>query len=105
MTDNEPISERYAKVGRAWALADYEASRLEKCRSARLAEHINAHSGLAHNKAEALVKGGTYWIEYNEEMVAKRRDANLLKVEMDALRMSHGEWQSQAANERLIAKM
>ncbi len=89
-----------------WAKADYEASKMEVQRSARLAEHIIAQGDkIALNRAEANVKAGAAWQAYNEDMVLKRREANLLKVQMEALRMSYGEWQSEEANERVQARL
>jgi hypothetical protein len=70
-----------------------------------LAERILACGEMAHNKAEALVKASSAWKEYIQETVTKRHKANVLKIELEAKRMAYGEWQSAAANERLIAKL
>lgn len=105
MSENEPISEQFAKLGREWADAEQAASLLEDCKSSVLAERILACGDMAHNKAEAMVKASLAWKDYVEETVNARHKANVLKVELEAKRMEYGEHQSMAANERLIARM
>ncbi len=106
MDSNLPLSDQYAEIGEKWARADFEASKMEVQRSARLAEFIIALGDkIPHNRAESQVKASADWQKYNEEMVTKRRDANLLKVQMEAMRMAYGEWQSQSANERVQARL
>ncbi len=105
MDSNETLSEQFEKMGIEWADADAAANLLEDCKSAVLAERVLSAGDMAHNKAEATVKASAYWRDYVERTVEARHKANLMKVKMEALRMRYGEWSSNAANERVQARL
>ena len=58
------------------------------------------HADLAVSKAEAIVKSSVEWTDFVEKMVSARKQANLLKVQLEYLRMKFSEWQSENATKR-----
>lgn len=105
MSDNRPLSEIYSEIGASWVDADAAANLLEDCKSAFLSQKMLLHPDVAVNKAEMLVKGSREWEDYIHKTVAARKRANLLKVQMETIRMRFSEWQSQEANERVQARL
>ena len=105
MDSSKPLSEQYAEIGAQWADADAAASLLEGCRSAFLSQKMQFMGDKPINRAEATVKASAEWRDYNEKMVNARKRANLLKVQMETLRMRHSEWQSEEANNRAQARL
>lgn len=109
MSDTRPISQIYAEVGEQWALAKARADILEDTRSAflsqKIMEHQSRNSDLAYNKAEAFVKASLEWTDRIHETIEARKEANLLWVKMESIKMAHSEWQSQEANERMQARL
>jgi len=97
---NLPWSEQYRIVARKWVDADAAASLLEDTKSAFLSQKMQQHAGAAVNKAEMLIKGSPEWADFVEKMVAARKQANLLKVQLEYLRMKFSEWQSENATKR-----
>ena len=100
MQDNRPISQIYAEEGAKWAEAEALASILEDTKSAFLAQKIAELGDMAYNRAEALVKASKEWADRVKETVDARKQANHRKVRLESIRMAHGEFQSEAANER-----
>jgi len=109
ITDNRPLSEIYREAGEEWAAAKAKADILEDTKSAHLSQMIlrlqASNSSLAHNRAETEAKASVEWTEYVHEAIEARKEANLLWVRMESVKMAYGEWQSAAANERLVAKL
>lgn len=99
VTPNLPWSEQFRIVSKSWVDAEAAASLLEDTKSAVLSERMQAHPG-AINKAEATVKASPEWRDYVERIVKARKAANLLKVQMEYLRMKFNEWQSHEATKR-----
>lgn len=97
---NLPWSEQFRIVAKQWVDADSAATLLEDTKSAVLAGRVQAHSDLAINKAEAIVKSSPEWKDHIGKIVAARKAANRLKVQMEYLRMKFSEWQSEEANKR-----
>jgi hypothetical protein len=97
---NLPWSEQYRIVARKWVDADAAASLLEDTKSAFLSQRMQAHADLAVSKAEALVKSSSEWTDFVEKMVSARKQANLLKVQLEYLRMKFQEWSSENATRR-----
>lgn len=97
---NLPWSEQYRIVARKWVDADAAASLLEDTKSAFLSQRMQSHADLAVNKAEMIIKGSPQWADFVEKMVAARKQANLLKVQLEYLRMKFSEWQSENATKR-----
>jgi len=105
MDSNKPLSEQYAEIGAQWVDADAAASLLEDCKSAFLSQKMLLYAGQPLNRAEAMVKGSTSWVDYVEKTVKARKAANLLKVQMETLRMRHREWVGEDANRRVEARL
>lgn len=100
LNPNLPWSEQFRIIAKQWVDADAAATLLEDTKSAILAERIQAHPDLAVNRAEAIVKSSPEWKDHIGKIVAARKAANRLKVQMEYLRMKFSEWQSDEANKR-----
>ena len=109
MSDNRPISEQFRVVAKSWVDAEAAASLLEDTKSAVLSERMQAllreEPGLAVNRAEATVKASDEWKEWITGMIEARKKANLLKVQMEYLRMRSGEQASYEATKRAEMKL
>lgn len=97
---NLPISEQFRLTARNWVDAEAAASLLEDTKSAFLSQKMQAYADMPVSKAEALVKASPEWREYVEKMVAARKQANLLKVKLEWIRMKFSEAQSFEATRR-----
>lgn len=102
---NLPWSEQYRIVSKQWVDADAAASILEDTKSAVMSERVMALGDMAVNKAEATVKASIEWKNHVESIVKARRAANLLKVQLEYLRMKFAEWQSAEATKRAEMKL
>lgn len=100
MSANLPWSEQFRVVAKQWVDADSAYSLLDDTKSAVLAERMQAHADLPVNRAEQLVKSSPEWRDHVEKIGKARKAANLLKVQMEYLRMKFSEWQSQEASKR-----
>lgn len=102
--DNRPLSEQFRLVAKRYVDAEAAAKILEELKTARLSELIGDQmrqdAALPYNKAEQLVKSSTQWQNYIREMVAAKKAANLLKVQLEYIRMKHSEWMSAEATQR-----
>tara|TARA_R110000868_G_scaffold409123_2_gene694124 strand:- start:332 stop:646 length:315 start_codon:yes stop_codon:yes gene_type:complete len=99
MTDIS-LSEQFRIVARKWVEADKAATMREETKSAFLSQHMLALGDMAVSKAEMTVKGGQEWAEYIKAMVEDRSAANLLKVQLDYIKMQFQEQQSHEASKR-----
>lgn len=97
---NTPISEQFRVVAKKWCEADAAASLLEDTKSAFLAQKISEQGDMPHNRAETTVKSSPEWADYIKTLTDARKQANLLKVQMEYIRMQFSEWQSHNANKR-----
>lgn len=106
---NEPYSEQFRVVAKRWVDADAAATLLEDTKSALLSERvqslIRSEPGIAINRAEAAVKASDEWKDWIGGMVEARKKANLLKVQMEYLRMKFAEWNSHEATKRTEARL
>jgi hypothetical protein len=104
MDSNQPISEQFRLAGEAWSDAERAASLMERTRDAVFSDMIGKllgeNIGMAVNKAEIAARSSPEYREFVTKMVQMRRDANLLKVQMEVLRMRFQEWSSHEANAR-----
>lgn len=105
MDSNLPISEQFRIIAKKWVDADSAANMLEETKSAFLNQLMLAQGDMAVSKAEMLVKASTEWKEYVENMVNARKAANLLKVQLEYIRMQFYEWQSHNATRRAEMKL
>ena len=97
---NQPISEEYRVVAKNWVDAEAAASLLEDTKSAVLAQKMAALGDMPVSKAEMQVKASDDWTDFIEKMVEARKRANLLKVQLEYIRMRSSEWSSFEASKR-----
>lgn len=102
---NEPISEQYRLRAKQWVEAEKAASILEECKSAFLSQKMAALGDVPVSRAELNVKASPEWEDYVKSMVAARSSANLLKVNLEYLRMKGMEIQSAEATARAEARL
>jgi hypothetical protein len=105
MDSNLPISEQFRIIAKRWVDADSAANLLEETKSAFLNQLMLAQGDMAVSKAEMIVKGSPEWKEHVEQMVEARKQANLLKVQLEYIKMQFYEWQSHNANKRAEMKL
>lgn len=105
MDSNLPISEQFRVIAKKWVDADSAANMLEETKSAFLNQLMLAQGDMAVSKAEMIVKASPEWKEYVESMVNARKAANLLKVQLEYIRMQFYEWQSHNATRRAEMKL
>ena len=105
MDSNLPISEQFRIIAKRWVDADSAANLLEETKSAFLNQLMLAQGDMAVSKAEMIVKGSSEWKEHVEQMVEARKQANLLKVQLEYIKMQFYEWQSHNANKRAEMKL
>src|SRR5678816_4081521 len=101
---NEPISEQYRVVAKRWVEAEAAASILEDTKSAVLSQQMVALGDMPVSKAEMLTKANPEWTAHVKTIVEARAAANLLKVQMEYLRMKSGEQASFEATRRAEMK-
>ena len=105
MSDNLPLSEQYRLIAKRWVDADAAATLLEETKSAVLSRNMAALGDMAVSKAEMTVKASAEWTDYIEKMVAARKQAALLKAQLEFIRMRFNEWQSAEATKRAEMKL
>lgn len=102
---NEPFSEQYRVVAKKWVEAEAAASILEDTKSAVLSQQMIALGDIPVSKAEMQTKANPEWIDHVKKIVEARAKANLLKVQMDYLKMKAGEQASFEATRRAEMKL
>lgn len=100
MDENRPLSEQFRVVAKQYVEADAAASLLEETKSAVLSQRMAALGDIPVSHAERTVKSSAEWVEHVTKIVEARKEANLLKLKMEWLRMKFSEWQSEAATRR-----
>jgi hypothetical protein len=105
MSDNLPLSEQFRLVAKKWVVAEAAASLLEDTKSAVLSQQMQALGHMPVSKAEMTVKASAEWGEHVGKIIEARKSANLLKVQMEYLRMKGSEWQSHEATKRAEMKL
>lgn len=105
MSDNLPISEQYRLVAKRWVDAEAAASVLEDTKSAVLSQKMVALGDMPVSKAEMTVKASDDWKDHVQSIVDARKHANLLKVQLEYLRMKSGEQASFEATRRAEMKL
>lgn len=98
--DNRPLSEQFRIVAKQWVEADAAASLLEETKSAVLSQRMAALGDVPVSHAERTVKSSPEWEEHVRKIVDARKEANLLKLKMEWLRMKFSEAQSFEATKR-----
>jgi len=102
---NQPISEQFRLVAKAWADAESAAHLLEETKTTVLEQRktklIEASAAkVSEAAAERLVKSSKEWAEFVHGMCRARSKANLLKVKMRYVEMRHREWIGHNADAR-----
>ncbi len=100
MSNNLPISEEYRIVAKNWVDAEAAASMLEDTKSAVLSQKMMALGDMPVSKAEMQVKASDDWFDFIHSTVEARKKANLLKVQLEYIRMRSSEWASAEASKR-----
>ena len=97
---DQPISEQFRLVAKAWCALDGAARLLEESKTATLSQMMKRQGDVPVAHAERDVKSSEAWRDYIQKMVDTRTEANLKKVQMEYLRMKHSDWVSADANAR-----
>ena len=97
---NQPLSEQFRVVAKAYVDLDNAASILEETKTLVLAQRMKALGDMPVSKAEMTVKASPEWEDFILKMVNARTQANLKKFQLEFLRMRASEWQSENANKR-----
>jgi hypothetical protein len=97
---SDVISEQYRLVAKKWVDADAAANALEESKTAVLSERMLALGDMPVSRAEMEIKGSPEWRGYLNAMVDARKQANLLKVQMEYIRMRHREQEGAEATKR-----
>lgn len=100
---NNPISEQFRVVAKAWVEHDAAARLLEESKTATLEQRkvalIQEQGSMPDNAAERTVKASDEWHEYIEAMCNARKKANYFKVKLEYIRMQFQESQSKRYHE------
>jgi hypothetical protein len=97
---DRPLSEQFRIVAKKWVDADSAASILEETKTACLAQKMANLGEMPVNRAELTVKASAEWHDHLHKICEQRREANLLKMQLEYLRMKFQEWQSANATNR-----
>ena len=100
MDSNLPLSEQFRIVAKKWVDADSAANILEESKSAFLSKSMADLGDMPVSKAEMTVKASQHWTDYIHQMVDARKQASLLKVQLEYIRMKFSEWPSHADTRR-----
>jgi 23S rRNA maturation mini-RNase III len=103
MTQN--LSEQYRMIAKKYVEADAAASILEESKSAVLAQWMADKGDMPVSRAEMIVKASQEWHNYIIEMVSARKQAALLKAQLEYIRMQFSEQQSREATHRAEMKL
>ena len=95
-----PWSEQFRIVAKSWVDADAAANMYEELKTANLARFMLDEGDIPVSRAEMNVKGSDAWESYIENMLAARKKATLLKVQLEYIRMKFQEWSSENATKR-----
>jgi hypothetical protein len=95
------LSEEYRLAAKEWVHQDSVAALMEETKSHWFAQRVlKLGADRPVNQREMEVKAHPEWHEYIEKMVIARKEANLLKVKMEWIRMRFSEKQSSEATTR-----
>jgi hypothetical protein len=102
--DSQSLSEQFRIIAKRWVDADHAASLMEETRTAVLAEivqrTISSDMSMPYNRAEMMAKSSIDYKNFVQKMVDLKRQANLLKVQMEYIRMKFSENMSHEATAR-----
>jgi hypothetical protein len=92
-------------IAKKYVEADAAASILEESKSAVLAQWMADKGDMPVSRAEMIVKASQEWHNYIIEMVSARKQAALLKAQLEYIRMQFSEQQSKEATHRAEMKL
>jgi hypothetical protein len=99
------IAEQFRIVARKWVDADAAANLLEETKTSCIAQRMLALGEMPVSRAEMIVKGSEDWHQHLEKMVAARATANMLKVQMEYIRMQERQQDREDWAQRSERKM
>ncbi len=105
MSSNEPLSAQWYEAATRWVEAESAADLLDQTKSAVLAQMMARCQEKSVAAKELIVKAGSEWFNHVNKIAAARREANLLKVRAEYLKMLYWDQSSQAATERAHSRM
>lgn len=101
----QPVSKSWYESAHQWTDLESAASLLEETKGAVMAQMMTKHGDIPVSRAEILVKASPEWMDHVEKIVRARTAANKAKIKCDFWKMKFWESQSQAATDRLEAKL
>ena len=105
MSRNRPASMEYAEVAQKWVTLDAAARLLEETKSAVFAQRCLVLNEKSQARAEMIAKAAPDWRDHLTKMVDARTAANRARVEQEFYKMRFWESNSEAANERMAARV
>ena len=102
---SERLSEQFRIIAKKWVDSEAAAKMLEETKSAFLSNRMSEQGDCPVSKAEMVVKASDVWHQYIESMVNARKEANLLKMQLEYIRMRFSEQQSDEATARAEMKL
>ncbi len=106
LSENElPWSEQYRLAGEDWVDKEAAAKLLEDGKSAIMAQWQTELGDIPVNRAEQTVKASARWMDYINKSVSARKEANLAKIRLEALRMRAFEEHDRNATQRTELKI
>ena len=104
--NDKPLSEQYRLVAKEWVEAHSAASLMEETKSHTVAYRMSLlGNDVPVGRREMEVKASLEYREYVREMVELRKQADLLKVKLEWVRMRFQEWNSAEASKRAEMKL
>ena len=105
MTDNRPLSQQWYEAATEWKNKDAASRLLDDTASAIFNQRCAALGDIPVNRAEQTVKASK---QHHDDIVTRvnaKTATNEAWIEMKYKEMQYGEWNSDQANERTMAKL
>lgn len=99
-TDPREFPERFREKGEATARAQGQAELLDHKSRVVFAELVNRSSASSVAKAENEARCRPEYIEAKEAAIDAQTQANVLRAQLEAMRVSWETWRSMQANKR-----
>jgi len=100
MAEDWPLSEQFRIVGKKWVDAEGAAHLYDETKSAVLAQRKSDLGDIPDSHAERLVKASPEWLEFVEAGARSRKEANLLKIQLEYIRVKIFQSTNEDANKR-----
>ena len=110
LPENErPLSEHFRVIAKQWVDADsafYLLSETKKETFAAVKSRIIAQSGtMTEAAAERKARCDHEWNDHIKKIAKAREDANLLRMQLEYIKMKHREWIGKNADARHEARL